>query len=495
MKRPLVISAIFTCVCTAFCYYFLGNIGIICAVVLVLIGGLIFFKRYKYAITVSLCFLAIYSSFSLQNNISKLDGFSGQDMVLDFVAVSDDEVFEKYSVVQVKTITERGIGKGLKLTLYGQWDKPIKSGDRFQANVTIKSLKNQNNKLYYYSNGYYVGGSVLQIKTFLGKDTLYTKIGELRRYINKSIDDNFSHESAGMIKAITLGNKTQMSDELQENIRKSGVSHVVVVSGMHLAIILFGIFGVFNKVFYNRYFKVLVSIGTVFLIAALCGFTMSVLRAGIMFIISALAALFDRDSDPLNSLSLTVIIILIATPFAIFNISFQLSVLATFAIVSVVPFISEFLKRKLKLENKLLCFVSDTTVVTVSATIFTLPVTIYNFGYVSTVAVLTNLLISYAVTLALQLVFFGLIANAVGFLSVLSGLLFYLSDIICKYVIFVINTLGGLKFSYIRCPKYMVIPAVLLILLLLATVEIYDTISLKKALKLKGGEKCNADSL
>ena len=487
LRRPLVITAIVSCICAVLAYY-LKNAVLLYSVISMLIAILLFLKLYRYIIPLLLCFVVIGSSVTVQDEIAKINKFNGTSMPLQVVAISDLHTNDGYSYIDVKTITESGIGKNVKMRLFGDFKRNVKTGEKFYADIKIKSLKDDSYQLYNYSNRYYVTANLDRYLSYLGKDELYTKIGDLRRYINITVDENFYGESAGLIKAITLGNKDGMSESLQINIRKSGVSHVVVVSGMHLAIILYGLFGVFNKIFYNRYFKVALSLGAVFLISALCGFSVSVMRAGIMFIISSLALLFYRDSDVFNSLALTVILLLISSPLIIFNVSFQLSVLATFSIVWVAPVVLDLIKKKFKYKNKFINYFIESTVITLMATLFTMPIVIYRFEGISTVAVITNVLIAYAVNYLLQFVFFGLVLAAVSFLYPFAEVLFFLAELLSRYSLYVINTLGNLKFSYIECSKYMSIPAAILVLFILAAVEIYDILIPKKALKFKKEE-------
>lgn len=492
MKRPLFIGAICMAVSAITVCFFPEVLPIVCAGVLIVIALLILLHYYKAAFCVALCLIMLNNFSNLQNEIEINDTYADNLMTLDFVATGDIKYFEDYQTVEVITVTEKGISKNQKFTVFGNFDIPLNCGDVFRAEITLKSVKTDKNKFYYYSNEHYMKASLKNFVGIFSENRFYKMVGNLRRYIIKTVDKNFSTDNAILVKGILLGDKSTMSDKVQDTIRRSGVSHVVVVSGMHLSIIMMGIFALLDRLFYNRYVRFIISFVAVVMIASLCGFTMSIIRAGIMYVIMMLSPLFDRDSDSLSALSFTVIILLLECPYIIFNISFELSVLATFSVISVTQFYSALIKEKLSLKNKKLCGIVDTALITVFAMLYTMPVSIYRFGGVSLVAVLTNLLITVAVSVLLLITFAGLLINTVAFLNTVSRLVFFVADKISTYVLFVINTLGKLKWAYINCPQYVAFIVAAIDVLLFLFCECFDIYKLRK---LKEGEKNNAGNI
>ena len=199
---------------------------------------------------------------------------------------------------------------------------------------------------------------------------------------------------------------------------------------------------------------------TVLFMSALCGFTKSIIRAGVCYILYAVSIVLKRDNTPENTLGGAVSLILIAEPFAIFSISFQLSALSTLGITAVALPVTDYIKKDGN-GNSLLKCVASSAVVTLSALLFTLPVTAYVFGYISTVSVASNMLISYAVTLALSFSAVGLFAYPV--LPFVSQILFTAAEIPAKYTELIINLLGSLPFSVMRLGKYAFVFAIFLL--------------------------------
>ena len=210
----------------------------------------------------------------------------------------------------------------------------------------------------------------------------------------------------------------------------------------------------------NRFLKAFTVVMTVLFMSVLCGFTKSIIRAGVCYILYAVSIVLKRDNTPENTLGGAVSLILIAEPLAIFSISFQLSVLSTLGITAVALPIIDFIKKSGNENGLLMCAVSS-AVVTLSALLFTFPVTAYVFGYISTVSVASNMLISYAVTLALSFSAVGLVAYPV--VPFAAQILFTAAELSAKYTEFIINLFGSLPFSVMRLGKYAFVFAIFLL--------------------------------
>lgn len=255
----------------------------------------------------------------------------------------------------------------------------------------------------------------------------------------------------------------------------------MVVSGLHLAIIVSLVSKLIEKVIYNRYLKAITVLLTVLFMSALCGLTKSIIRAGLCYIIYAISIVLKRDNTPENTLGAAVTLILISEPFTILSVSFQLSVLATLGITAAALPVTKYLKENV-FENAWLIYIVDLAIVTLSALLFTLPVTVWVFGYVSVVVVIANILVAYAVTLALYFATAGLVLY---YIFPLGGQILLVSaSLVTKYVNFIINMLGSLPFAAVRLGDYSFIFAILLlfsvIFILFACKHRQDMLKLKE---------------
>ena len=331
----------------------------------------------------------------------------------------------------------------------------------------MRSLENDEYKASWYSDNVYAQLQLMEYKENLGYDKFYSGLQEIRDFITDTINSSMSKESAATMCGITVGDKDYFTDEFETNVRSSGVSHVMVVSGLHLAIILGGFFSLIEKICYNKYLKLLLSVGAVFALTAICGFTVSVIRAGIMFIVAAFAPVVGRDNDPLSSLSTAFFLIMLSSPFAVFSVSLQLSALATFGIVVIAPFYNNLILEKFKIKNYIIKELIGIPINTLSATIMTMPIIVNTFGEVSVVSPITNILITYAVSYALTINCIALAVSLIPILDIVAKVLFWIVDVLATYINRCINYFGTLKFATLKTNGFYFYFSIAIIILLL----------------------------
>ena len=271
------------------------------------------------------------------------------------------------------------------------------------------------------------------------------KIRNVRSYIKNTLFSAMSRDEAATLTAVTIGDRSYFTDEFYANVKKAGVSHVMVVSGMHLSVIV-GLTAVaVKKYFYNKYLRALTMLATVLFMAAVCGFTKSILRAGFCSLFLAVSILSERDNTTENSLGGAAALLFMISPFTVFSVSFQLSFLSTLGIVSVAMPCLKFIKDNRLLKTDIAFTLFSAVLVTLAATLFTLPISIYTFGYVSNVSVFTNLLIDAAAGIALQISAVALALNLI--FPYISRPLFIAAEFTAAYINRIINLFGSLPFA------------------------------------------------
>ncbi len=157
---------------------------------------------------------------------------------------------------------------------------------------------------------------------------------ELRnQLVNTLSDKGLEQQELAIVSAMTLGDKSLINKELRSDYSRAGASHVLALSGLHLGIIYF-VFSFMTARWRRRYhhWSRPVSEGliliTMWSYVVLVGMSPSVVRAAIMMTVYSLLSLQNRNRSSLNALAFTSIIMLIADPMILFNISFQLSFVA-----------------------------------------------------------------------------------------------------------------------------------------------------------------------
>lgn len=468
MKRPMLYVAISVILLSVFSFY-LGKTVLLIPIGLIFIAlSFIFFKSfYQTLIIAGLIALFTIVSITETAKIENMDSYSNYKFDLKLVATEDSERYGTINRVTVKNVSANKFADEEKfvLTYYGY--DTIEAGEKFKALVQVQSLKNDEYKASWYSQDVYAQLKLIEYRENLGCNKFYSGLQDIRDFITSTINSSMSEESAATMCGITVGDKDYFTDEFETNVRASGVSHVMVVSGLHLAIILGGFFSLIEKICYNKYLKLFLSVGAVFALVAICGFTVSVIRAGIMFIIAALAPVVGRDNDPLSSLSTAFCIIMLSSPFAVFSVSLQLSALATFGIVVIAPFYNNLIFEKFKIKNYVIKELISIPINTLSATIMTMPIIVKTFGEISLVSPITNILITYAVSYALTINCIALALSLVPVLNIVAKLLFWIVDILATYINTCINYFGTLEFATLETNEYYLYFSIAIIILLL----------------------------
>lgn len=133
----------------------------------------------------------------------------------------------------------------------------------------------------------------------------------------------------GVLAAMATGRSELIAADLRADYARSGLSHLLAVSGLHLTVFA-GLFdALLSIVRCGRRMRAAAGLTAVLLFMLMTGCTLSVVRAAVMAVICRTALLLGRDSDTLNSLGFALIIILLQNPYAIFSTGLQLSYLAT----------------------------------------------------------------------------------------------------------------------------------------------------------------------
>ncbi len=214
----------------------------------------------------------------------------------------------------------------------------------------------------------------------------------------------FPADTAPLMKALLTGDRTEYyADEtLSHAMRAAGLSHVVAISGMHVAFLISLLHLGLGR---RRGGAVLGSL-LLLLFAAMVGFTPSVVRAALMQFLLLLAPLVRRENDPPTSLSAALLVLLLINPIAVASLSLQLSFCAVAGLLLFTPRIYNWLCLDSRGKNRLpvgiwgrilrAVFASFST--SVGALVFTTPISALQFGYVPLYSVLTNLLCLWSVS-------------------------------------------------------------------------------------------------
>lgn len=237
----------------------------------------------------------------------------------------------------------------------------------------------------------------------------YAKVGVIDGYqpllvraknsLYKGADTSIGGEPANFIKGILVGARTSLSQDLQDTLNSTGLSHVVAVSGYNLTILVV----VLQKLLRKKWAwgGLVFSIVLVWIFVLLTGGSASILRAAIMASVFLIASYYGRPISVFVCIGLTAVITLILNPMSITeDIGWQLSFLSLSGIVVLSPVLEKLLPKKPSLLFEIIA-------VTMAAQIATVPYILYLFGNYSAVAFLANTILMPLIP-ALMLIGFAL---------------------------------------------------------------------------------------
>lgn len=245
---------------------------------------------------------------------------------------------------------------------------------------------------------------------------------------------------SGFVEGLLFGKKSALSNDILENFKITGLTHIVAVSGYNISLLIAFCSKFFA--FLGRRWNFLVMILLIILFVFLTGFSSSCIRAAMMGIVSYYAVFSGRQYLPFIGLIFSAFIMNLFLPTLIFDdIGFQLSFGATFGIVYFYP----MLEKSLEFIPDF-CGFRSAFLMTVSAQILTMPVILLNFGNLSVISLVANIFVLPLIPLAM---FFGFIVLFVGMFSLKAGMFFaFFEYAILKFVLFLVNMFAHVPFAY-----------------------------------------------
>ena len=239
--------------------------------------------------------------------------------------------------VDMKLISFNDIkySKKVKLTLYSNND--ISSGDiiRFEGYLyRFESKSNFDFVSYYTSSGFSAHAEAYEIEILEnGQPPISYKLKKFRNMICDRASELTNDATGSMLGALLLGERDRLDPQIRLDFSRIGISHILSLSGMHLAILVAALSFLLKLFKIGKRIRLIINCIFCLAFMALTGFPSSVLRAGLMLIISSLVYLLSGSRDSITSLSIAAMIIIVISPYAVFDIGLWLSVIATFGIL------------------------------------------------------------------------------------------------------------------------------------------------------------------
>ena len=211
-------------------------------------------------------------------------------------------------------------------------------------------------------------------------------------------------ENGRLLASVLLGGRTQLPEGVERDMRRSGVAHILVVSGLHLSVLCGIAAALLAKTGLSPRLRALAGMLVCFAVMAVAGFTPSVTRGGVMAMFVFLAGLARRRSDPFSALALAVLVLGVPNPWVLLSWSFLLSAGSVCSILLFAPPLRRWLVGlrkerfpKVQWADRVL----EVLAVCLGAAVYAYPMQALMFGGLPLYGLAANLLISPATGLLL----------------------------------------------------------------------------------------------
>ena len=387
------------------------------------------------------------------------------------------------SDVYLVDVKKTGLPEGFEwsfrysIRLYSNHEERIFQGEQIYAIVRLYEFPERRNPhdfdygKWLHNKGIVSHGELVEIKSKKRSSSLNWL--SLRSMVQNNTEQIFKGELAPLAKALFLGYKEELTQETRAQFSRSGLSHIMAVSGLHVGfivapfwIIIPYFWGNFRGKWFGLILLTLLLIGY----AGLTGFSASVSRASLMAWLITFGKLFHKTRESINLTAVAAIILLLIKPNQLFEVGFQLSFAAVFIILLIMPEAQKIIPLKYRF-GKIGGFLTI-ILVSIVVQLGLYPILAYYFGEFSVIGPVSNALVVPVLTFTVPL---GLLF---AILSPLSPAIFKFMVFPIEYSLEWINrvaiTLGGMDYGYITAGGSMasIFIVWLMAIFLIATIRI-----------------------
>lgn len=441
-----------------------GTLGVVAVCFLIL--GILNFASRKIFLTISI-FLVFVSIGILRFCVKdsdepkqRLDNFVGKEIVLE--GVIDEEV-------DVRQSSQRIVLSGEKINFqdtnyeidqkilvstelfprYGYGDRVQVSGElSIPDNFLTDIGKEFDYKNYLKKDGIFYTMSFAHVEIIGEGEGSKIKSGilTLKHKFLSSIESVIPSPESALVGGLLLGTKQSLGEKLQQSFVDTGLVHIIVLSGYNVTIIAEALIKVLSFISVSAGIYLGGIAIVIFVIMTGAGAT--IVRAGIMALLALLARATGRTSEITRALLIAAALMVLHNPYILFfDISFQLSFLATLGLVYVSPIFKHwftFLPERFGLREVISA--------TIGVQAFVLPFILYKMGNLSLVAPITNTLV---LPLIPATMFFGFMSGIFGFVSNILAMPFgWIAYLLLKFEIWVVETFSALPFATIKLAHF-----------------------------------------
>jgi len=425
--------------------------------ILVIVSGAIF--------SFSIIFYDQYLEREVEESYSNIS--QTEETIIEGIIAKEPSQKDGQKTIILDDLLKEGMSVKGKIQFKTYYPNEINYGDSIKASglvVLPPELEDFRSDEYLKMKGVYRlldKPKIIEVKE--GPKSVFSYIFKIKKIVLEQIRTILPEPHAGFLNGLLFGSKDGLPEDVLENFRISGITHIIAISGYNITLIITITLSLLC--FLPRKKRLIISAIFIFVFTVFVGAEASVVRASIMGLISLLALFTGRTSSISTTLLISAFfMVLFNYRVLIYDVGFQLSFLATIGLVYVSPLIEKYFQVVPEFFA-----IRESLILTLSAQITALPIILYNFGNLSLVSPLANITCLPFIPISM---FFGFIACLLSFISIKLATFVSLGAYLSmSSVLFISKTLAKIPFSEIQIPKFS--PFVLVSYYLLISYLIY----------------------
>lgn len=453
--RPLCLCCglflLFSCLATRFSakQMLAAALALLVCLALFAVAALIFkSKRHGF---LCLMLAAAFVLAALANNLFRMElpsrvaeNYTGERYVeMDVICCEHSTEYSSSYVVDITDIDGKSVSVRA-LAVLGFGTEEIRVGDTIFATVELCNMdarilgqtgesRTDREDVLLVAVAYSADGAAISrfdrsapfFEKLLSENGVRVMIEELRKGVFARLERCLGKETGALSAALLTGDRSGVETELVRDFRRSGAAHLFAVSGLHVSILLGAIELMLRRLRVRKAARcALLSVSALGLLC-LTAFSMSAMRAVFMLMLVYLAFMISEENDPPTSLFVAVTLIILISPYAVYELGMWMSFLATLGIVTVLPLAQRAISVKKKGGRVRIALLRAaraaalTGIGTVAANMLLLPVSWAIFGEISAMAIPTNIILSPLAAVYLVLSALAAVLSGVPLLTTL----------------------------------------------------------------------------
>lgn len=512
MRRPIFFLFIALITGVAAGRYFTAPYYLLLAIAALILFFMIITIRKRWlvaGVSLILCFIFIIGFFSIQKqryfieqNRHIVQYIDKGNLTIEGIIIETPLSYPDKNVLFIKCLrilkdkTYIPVSGNIRLVIPP--DLKFQYGDFLRFHSTLKHVHNFNNpggfdyesymKLQgIYATGFISDNSKIIILRQKTANHVKLRLESFRNYLKQIIYNNAPSPQREIIEAMTIGNQNEIPNDVRDNFNKTGTSHILSISGLHIGMVsavafFFAFLFLKSSEYLMLRFNIIklaaaASFLMVLIYAFIAGMGVTVMRSALMALIFLIALISGKQKDLYSTLALAGLTILAISPEALFDISFQLSFMAVLGLIYIVPKFSYINLEKISTlpswAQGIIRYTYLSVIVCIAATIATLPLIMYYFNRVSCVTIIANLIavpLLGTLTLGVAMLF---ILSAF-FSQAVAGYFIKPASFLVQLSVDIINKLAGFSWSSINTTKPNLIEITSFYLLIFLIIKLID---------------------